>query len=461
MFLVKRPQSGTYRRRAAAAVWIALLLAVSPLVSLRAHAQSGVVAWSLEQVITAAVSRHPLIEAAQARLDAARGERMTAGASPNPVGTVWMENAPFPGQQFGTPLNREISTYVTWPLEPLFQRSPRVQRADEDINAAQASVGLARRQVASDAARAFYHVALAQALADEAEENKERLDQLAAYNRARVDEGVTAEGDLLRIQVEVDRAATDVAFADVELSRARAELAPYIREAAFDPGGAPTLRVDVPDVKAPASVPPVNTMLARARERRPELVVGRARVAAAAGAIDVERTLTIRQIGVTVGSKRVEGENSIIAGMAIAVPLFNRNRGGVARAEGERLAAERELAWTERTIAANVQSAHESAARLTGKLGDLQQSFLARAEDVQRFTLGAYQEGGATLLQVLDATRLLADARLTYGRTLFAQRQSLFELALATGAEPTDALDLLHGWSNGAPTAVARVGGGR
>lgn len=450
MFLVMRPR-----------FWIALLLAVSPLVSSRAHAQSGVVAWPLEQVITAAVSRHPLVEAAQARLDAARGERMTAGASPNPVGTVWMETAPFPGQQFGDPLNREISTYVTWPLEPFFQRSARVQRADEDIKAAQASLTLARRQVVSDAARAFYHVALAQALADEAEENKDRLDQLAAYNRARVDEGVTAEGDLLRIQVEVDRAATEVAFTDVELSRARAELVPYVREAAFDSGASPTLRVDVPDIKAPASVPPVNAMLALARERRPELVVGRAQVMAAAAAINVERTLTIRQVGAIVGSKRVEGENSIIAGMTIAVPLFNRNRGGVARAEGERLAAQRELAWTERTIAANVQSAYESVARLTGKLGDLQQSFLARAEDVQRFTLGAYQEGGATLLQVLDATRLLADARLTYARTLFAQRQSLFELALATGAEPTDALDLLHAWSNGTPTPVARVGGGR
>jgi outer membrane protein TolC len=75
---------------------------------------------------------------------------------------------------------------------------------------------------------------------------------------------------------------------------------------------------------------------------------------------------------------------------------------------------------------------------------------------VQRFSVGAYQEGGATLLQVLDATRLLADVRLTFTRVLLAQRESLFELALATGADPADALELQRIWS----AAPVRAPGG-
>jgi outer membrane protein TolC len=90
-------------------------------------------------------------------------------------------------------------------------------------------------------------------------------------------------------------------------------------------------------------------------------------------------------------------------------------------------------------------------------LNDLRETFLARASDVHRLTLGAYQEGGATLLQVLDATRMLADARLTYSRTLFAQRESLFRLALAIGSEPLDAVDALRTWST-APAAAGRAG---
>jgi cobalt-zinc-cadmium efflux system outer membrane protein len=155
----------------------------------------------------------------------------------------------------------------------------------------------------------------------------------------------------------------------------------------------------------------------------------------------------MRQIGAIFGRKRVEGRTSMVVGVGMTVPLFDQNRGAIARATNEHLAAERDLAWIERTVAADVEGAYEAAAPLSRRLADLQESFLARAEDVHRLTLGAYQEGGATLLQVLDATRMLADARLTYARTLFAERHSLFELALATGAEPVAAIQLLRTWN--------------
>jgi cobalt-zinc-cadmium efflux system outer membrane protein len=416
-------------------------------------------AWSLEETVMAALSRHPLVEAARARVDAARSERALATALPNPVGTIWVENAAFPGQQFSAPVNQETSTYVTWPLEPLLQRSSRTRYADEAVKVAEASLTLDRRHVAAQAVRAFFHVALAQALADEAEENRERLDRIADYNQARVDEGATAEGELLRIRLEVDRAATEVAFADVELTRARAELAPYLTLVRTDAAGLPLLRVDVQSAPAPGRslMPSLANLTARAREARPELVARRARVGAAAAATDVERTLVVRQMGATIGSKRVEGQSSMIVGVGVAVPLFNRNQGGVARATSERLAAEQELAWTDRTVAADVQSAFESATRLSQQLDDLQQSFLTRAEEMQRLTLGAYEEGGATLLQLLDATRLLADARLTYTRALLAERESLFDLAFAAGGEPADAITLMHSW-NTASSTESRTG---
>jgi cobalt-zinc-cadmium efflux system outer membrane protein len=359
-----------------------------------------------------------------------------------------MENAGLPGQQLRG-LNREISTYVTWPLEPLIQRPSRVRRAEEDVHAAEASVHLARRQVTAAAVRAFFRVALAQEVAEETEHEREMLQQLAAYNRDRVDEGVTAEAEFLRIQVEVDRATTDVVFAQVELSRAVSELAPYLGDASLQIGPPLNVRVAVPnsEVSAAPSVAALDVVLTRARAQRPELVMGRARAASLAATEDYERSLAVRQIGATAGSKRIDGQNSMVVGISVAVPLFNRNRGGIARAASDYTAATQELAWTDRTVAANVQGAHAAATQLTRQLGALQQTFLARADEIHRLTLGAYQEGGATLLQVLDATRIVADARLTFARTLFAQREALVDLALASGAEPTAAVDLLRAWS--------------
>jgi cobalt-zinc-cadmium efflux system outer membrane protein len=307
--------------------------------------------------------------------------------------------------------------------------------------------------VAADAVRAFFRVALAQELAEETDHERGMLDQLATYNRARVEEGVTAEAELLRIEVELDRASTDVVFAEVELSRALAALAPYLGDARTQLGGT-GVRVAVPSlgVLGSSSIPPINTVLTLAREQRPELLMGRAHGAALAAAEDYERTLAVRQIGATLGNKRIEGQNSMVVGITVAVPLFNRNGGGVARAMSEAAAAEQDLLWTERTVTADVEGAHAAATQLTRQLGNLQRSFLARAEDIHQLILAAYQEGGATLLQVLDATRMRADARLTFARALFAQREALFDLALASGAEPAGALDLLQTWTGGAST---------
>ncbi len=297
---------------------------------------------------------------------------------------------------------------------------------------------LARRQVLLGAAHAFYRVALAQVAVDVAAETRSALARLESLNRLRVKEGAAAEGDLIRVQVELARGESDLALEEVDLARARAELMPYLGglEATYAAGD--SLRVAVPaTVASTLALPPAATsLIANAHRSRPELVEARARVAAAGAEAGYQRTLTIRQLGATFGSKRINGASSMIAGLSIPLPLFDQNRGELQRATAERVAAEQELVWAERTISAQVQAAYAAVQKLSAQVAELHGSFLARAEEGRRITLTAYEEGDASLLQVLDATRTLGDARITYYRVLFAQRQSLLDLAAAAGEEP-------------------------
>lgn len=399
--------------------------------------------WTLDSVLAVVAVRHPLVEAARARVVAARGVRRSAGAIPNPVASYLVENAGYPGRAAPAGLVRETQTFLTIPLEPLYQRWPRVRRADEEVRAAEAGLTLVRRQVALDAARAFYRVALAQVAVAAAEETRAGIDRLAAFNRSRVAEGAAAEGDLIRVEVELDRAATNVALEEVELARARADLLPFVGQDAEAPVLLDSLRVSEPLPTADAaSLPPVLGFVTDARRRRPELLEARARVAAAGAEAAYQRTLTVRQVGATFGNKQVDGMNSMVAGLSVPIPLFDQNRGEVQRASGERLAAEQELIWVERTITAQVQAMHQTAARLADQVGRLQGTFLARAEESRRIALVAYEEGAGSLLQVLDASRTLGDARLTYFRVLFAQRQSLLDLFVAAGDDPAAARSL-------------------
>lgn len=394
---------------------------------------------TLAEVLDAAIAHHPLVQAAGARLMAAEGSRRTAAALDNPSLNYQLENTPFPGQSPRPGLDRETSVFLTFPLEGLYQRAPRVRRADQEVEAGRAAVASARRTVALDAARAFYRVAAAQVAARSAEDIRASLERLAAFNRTRVAEGAVAEGELIRVEVELGRAGTSLALERIELGRARAELAAFLGE-----GRAPGSGFVVSEDPGPSwTVPcPLDDLVVLAKRIRPDLSEARARVAAAGAEEVIQRSLVFRQLGASFGVKRIGDTDAMIAGLGVSVPVFNRNRGESQRATGERVAAEQELVWAERRAREQIQGAYEAARLLTEETGRLEGSLLGRAEESQRIALAAYQEGATSLLQVLDATRTLGDVRLLSYRTAFSQRLSLLELSTAAGV---DALDALHG----------------
>lgn len=400
-------------------------------------------ALTLDTALSAALAQHPLVDAARARVTAARGSQLTATALPNPIATYWMENTRFSGQAASN-LDREISAYATLPLEPFLQRSSRAAQAGAEVRATEARVVTAEREVALKTARAFYRVALAQASLDAMKENRASIQQLIDYLRARVSQGASPEGEAIRVEVEGDRADTDVTLAEVELLRAQAELRGWV---GTDGTPLASLRVNAPDAaQLSAALAPSADFAARALAQRPELTASRARVQAAASSVDVERSLKIRSLGASFGLKRTAGTTAMVAGISATVPLFDRNRGEIQRATGERLTAEAETRWLERAISSEVDGAYQAAARLVAQVASLRPAFLRRAEESRQIALGAYQEGAAPLLQLLDASRTLTDARLIYARALVAASENIFELGLAAGYDAA---------------AAARLGGSR
>lgn len=417
-------------------------LAQSPLSTTDVSAPTAI---TLTRVLSD-VSQHPLVEAAAARLRSTQGGRRTAKTVPNPFFTYQVENAPFPGRTAPPGLERETAVMGTFSLEPLWQRWSRTRRASEDVRGADAELALARRDVALDAARAFHRVALAQVAAKAAAEIEAGLDSLVRFNRARVREGVTAEGDLIRVEVERDRASTERVLGEAELARARAELLPFLNDSLRALHTVASLEVTVDDtVLTPVALASTAELTSHALAARADVASARARARGAAAETGFQRTLLVRQFGLTLGSKSTAGRRSMIAGVSVPFPLFDQNRGEVQRAAGERSAAERELAWAERRAAAEVAGAVEAARLLTAQASRLKQGFLARAEEARRVALAAYREGAAPLLQVIDATRTLAEARVTYYRAQFAQRESILVLQAAVGLDPLRALSNAEG----------------
>ncbi|MHB2033563.1 MAG: TolC family protein, partial [Gemmatimonadaceae bacterium] len=220
------------------------LAAAAAAVATPAHAQAAPPPLGLRAVLDSVTARYPLVLAAQAQMRAAQGSRVTAGVFGNPILGYQVgynvDNALAPSGSAARVLDREADWTLTLPLEPLYQRASRVRRADAEVRAASNDAQAERQRAALDATQAYYRTAIAEVGAGTARDLVVWLDSLVAYNRSRAAEGVAAGADLIRAEVERDRAAADATVQEAELAQAKADLAAFL---GTSPAATPRLRV--------------------------------------------------------------------------------------------------------------------------------------------------------------------------------------------------------------------------
>jgi cobalt-zinc-cadmium efflux system outer membrane protein len=406
-----------------------ILVASLTTISTRATAQTASQPLTLRALFDSVRSTYPALRAADSRIRAAEGTRANARAFGNPILQYQVNQTSFPG---GSPVNldREATTTLTFPLEHLYQRGPRAARASAEVRAAAADAASTRQQVALGAADAFFRVALAQVQVATTRDVVRWLDTLAVYNRARVEEGAAAEADLIRTELERDRASADLALAEAELARARTSLSSFLANRP-DAAAVGDIAIEPAPFPLPSSLPSIDT--------RPDVRVARERLAAATADVSSEHRMVIGELGATIGTMLTGSTRSMAAGLSVPIPAFNTNRGNIQRAAAERDAATFELATQERTARGDLEGAADAAQILTARVIALTRpganGFLSRADEVRRIALGTYREGAIPLFQVIDATRVWADARMTSYTTLIAQQRSVLALLAAAGAD--------------------------
>lgn len=293
--------------------------------------------------------------------------------------------------------------------------------------------------VAFDAARAYHRASLAVALAASATRQQEALEGVARYDSTRWREGATAEVVALRAQLEAGRSRAASARARVEVERLHAELAVALGLPA-DSLGEP-LPV-VMDGTAPSVFPPLpasEELGARALAVRPEMLAASEAVRAAELAVRVERLGALGDVTVGGGTRRSGGETGGTVSVGMSVPLLDRNGPARQRANGELLRARAEQRRVELAILADVSRAAGEYERLRHGLAADVAVDAVRGAEVAEILQAAYREGGATLLELLDAQRAAAETDAAVLRWLTDLELARLDLLQALGAPYPDA----------------------
>jgi cobalt-zinc-cadmium efflux system outer membrane protein len=274
---------------------------------------------------------------------------------------------------------------------------------------------------------AFFRAAEAQVAVRSATEVNSWLDSLIVYTSNRVREGATAEADLLRLQVESGRGEVDLAMSRIDLTRELAELA------ALTGISADGVIVDSQNSSATTTTLPcsLDSLTALTLANRPDVVAALSRMQAASAGVSIERRAVVREVGAMAGVKKMEGGRSLMAGVTLPFPLFDRNGGEIQRAEAEQRAAAFDYDLVRRQAASEIQSALGAAVVLESALKKTR-DLVARAEESRRIAEAAYREGAIPLTQVIEAARALADARQANARAYFGWRTAITELTSST-----------------------------
>ena len=394
---------------------------------------------TLEETIRRVLDTHPSIGAAAEAVEASRGTRLTARSWANPILNYEIEHEPAPGSHSIPVMERKTMAFAMLPLEPIYQISARSEKTSAEVRRSEGNLRETRRLLVLRATSVFFRTAAAEVAVEANQEVRVWLDSLIAYTRTRVEEGVAAEADLIRLEVEQGRVETDVAMATVPLHRARSARGGLV---GFD---TVAIARGVDSVFQPVALPAIEVLLEAARMNRPDLAAADANVDAMRAGVRVERTAVVRELGVMAGVMTMSGERSLMAGISMPLPLFDQNRGEIRRASAEQRAAVLERSLVGRQLVADVVTAHAAVRELSMVVARLGTGFVRRAEEGRRIAEGAYREGATPLVQVLDAARAFAEARMVYARASFALRESLIELNVSLGTEDLSALTRMEG----------------
>jgi cobalt-zinc-cadmium efflux system outer membrane protein len=383
---------------------------------------------TLEQALTLAFERSPMVRESAARVALAEGVLLGARTYPfNPV--LEAERASRDDGQERTS-DREIA--LSQEIEIAGQRGKRVASASAAAEAARAAFDRPRLELAPGVASAFATVLRARELATLAAFEREVAAELAAFEQRRLDAGAGTLIDLNVTRAAEGRAERRVALARADEAAARAALAEVL---ALPVAELPFVAGTLPDAW-PA--PPALAELERlALDRRNDLLALRSEVEAATARIRLERSLATPNLVIGVAKGREadrEDLDTLRAGFTI--PLFQRNQGGIATARADEGVLSARLASAELAVRREVAAAWSRAEATSRALAVFRQTVAGTLEEsldlVQRGLAAGKLRGSEVLVfrrELIDSRRELIEAA---ADAWLAQ----IELGLATGATP-------------------------
>jgi len=412
---------------------IAFMLAGMPIVTL-----SGQTAFTWQEIRQKFETANPTLKSAQLNVEESRAAEITAYLRPNPDLSLTADG--FQVSRNGgvwRPLSGVVETPgISYLHERQNKRELRRDAARESTAVTESTYLDQERGLVFNLRNAFVQVLQAKAVLQNARENLDYWDRELAVNRNRFSAGDLAQVDLNRLELQRVQFETDFETAMVNLRTAKIQLLMLLND---------RTPIEQFDVNGPydfsAALQPLEEFRDAALAARPDLK---------AAVQNVELAKINHQLAVANGStdptfsawfsnnpsfSNAYANETIGGSIIIPLRIFDRNQGEKARTQIDIGRNERLRDANQALVFSDVDSAYYTLVQSLNLLKPYQAKYLPLAEDNRNRITISFRNGGASLLDFLDAEKAYRDTRLAYLNLIGSYLTAAAQMNMAAGRE--------------------------
>jgi cobalt-zinc-cadmium efflux system outer membrane protein len=369
--------------------------------------------FTLNQAVQTALKSDPRINAALENISQAEADLITAGLIPNPQINTDMQlmplNRPFTVDRQGGPpqFDFNVAMPIDWFL--FGKRAAAITSGEQGVEAASADfANTVRLRIAATIA-SFYDVLEMQAMLEVAHENQSNLAKMEKIILNRVAFGGVGTIEADRIKLSIFSGHREVHARELDLAAALNRL----RALLGIEGNIPVKVKGTLEVESPVKPLEIESAFKWAEENRPDLSALRRQLDKADADINLQESKAYPQVTPTIGYSRQFQQqaigfpdvNSWMAGVNVSVPIFDRNQGNIAKAKSIKNQTQFNLQAQLVDMRAEIDQAVKTFTSSYQFLTNDDPGQLEAAINVRDKITQAYELGGKTLIEVLDAQR--------------------------------------------------------
>ena len=398
----------------------------------QATVASKVIRLSVNDALGLFLSQNLDVLIAKYGIEYTKGQEVTARLFPNPLLSVGTQSSYTQGRTLSN--SGQLYTQVAQLFELAGKRGYRIESAGFGTQSAEATFEDAVRQLGFTVKDTYFRIQLAQRRLVLAEENRERFSRILGINTIRFNKGYIAEVDLIRIRLQVVDFQSQVIHALQEAESARGDLRQLLR---LSPK---TVLELTTELEFRWIDPDIEKLQVAALAVRPDIRAKRHTVSQRESDLKLAKAYRIPDVTIGAGyaiqgAQGPDNPGQVALSAGIPLPLFNRNQGGIRQAEISLQTAEADLDKSVNLVENEVDVAYrnllQSRRLVEAYFGEVLKDAISTLGIVER----AYERGGATILDLLDAARTSRTIQQNYIEALFTYQHHLFQLESAVGQE--------------------------